>query len=237
MRHPLTACCLLELGKQKVRLFVFVIAGCLVCAGSSLTDGAQIFDNETDFLNEVSPNLFESFESFDDKAFSNDPILADAFTISPTSAPAEIRSTNTGGHFSTDGIRYISAGATADSIELIFDLNAPATAFGLSITDFGDNGTGDLVFRTDLGDLADPFVAATAPLANGNLIFFGFLQETPFNTVTITTGTFDDGIGVDSVHILNSIPEPNSCSLMVLVIGFGFMRRSKLRCESPCTQS
>ena len=164
---------------------------------------SQTFNNELDFLR--STFSFESFESLADRPLSNDPIVSPLFTISPVLSPAEIRSTPTGGHFATDGLRYISAGSNTLSTELVFELASPATGFGLSVTDFGESGPGDLTFQTDTGDLADELVVASNPQSNGSLIFFGFTQEIEFSTVTVRATTVPDGIGIDGVHILPAV--------------------------------
>jgi len=193
-----------------MRLIVFAVTAVLVSAAPFSLASAQVFfDNETDFFNAAEELTLESFEGLGDTTFSNSPIVAGGLSITPNAAPARIRSTSTGGHFATDGIRYIESGSGTESIELVFDLAEPSFAFGLSITDFGDNGTGGLVFKIAMRP-PEPFVVSGAPAANGNLIFFGVVDSTPFSRVTLTTESFidDDGIGIDGVFTSASVPQP-----------------------------
>ena len=185
----------------KLRLMISAFTGIMMLTPSPNVF-SQTFDNELDFLRSVSCSTFESFESLADRASSNDPIVTAQFTVTPQLAPAEIRSTNAGGHFATEGSRYIEAGSGSTTTELVFELASPATGFGLSVTDFGDSGgDGDLTFQTDTGDLSEEFVVASNPQGNGNLIFFAFTQEIEFNTVTVRARTVNDGIGIDGVYI------------------------------------
>jgi hypothetical protein len=162
----------------------------------------QSFNSELDFLRLISVASFESFEAFADRPPSNDPIVSTLFTISPTLAPVEIRSTPNGGHFATEGVRYISPGSNTVSTELVFELESPATGFGLSVTDFGEFGVGDLTFQTDTGALANELVVASTPQSDGSLIFFGFTQEVEFSRVTVRATTVPDGIGVDGIYVV-----------------------------------
>ena len=183
----------------QLRLTTLTSVGILTLMASTSVF-SQTFDNELDFLRSVS--TFESFESLVDRPSSNDPIVSPLFTISPVLAPVEIRSTPSGGHFATDGVRYLSPGSNTVSTELVFELASPATGFGLSVTDFGEFGTGDLTFQTDTGALANELVVASTPQSNGSLIFFGFTQEIEFSRVTVRATTVPDGIGIDGVHIV-----------------------------------
>jgi len=218
-----------------MRLFVFVVTVFLVSAEPISFASAQVlFDNEANFLNAAERVMFESFEGLGDTTFSNNPIIAGGISITPNAAPAQIRSTNTGGHFATDGIRYIESGGGTESIEFIFDLAEPSFVFGLSVTDFGDSGTGSLVFKTDSGNsmlVPEPFIASTAPVSNGSLIFFGVIQATPFDRVTLTTETLidDDGIGIDGVFTSTSVPEPNSAIAVALFLACVFIARPHRR--------
>ena len=218
-----------------MRLFVFVVAAVLASAELiSLASAQMFFDNETDFLNAADGVMFESFEGLGDTTFSNSPIIAGGISITPNAAPARIRSISTGGHFATDGIRYIESGSGTESIELVFDLAEPSFVFGLSVTDFGDSGTGGLVFKIDDGNpmlTPEPFIASTAPVANGSLIFFGVVDSTPFNRVTLTTESLidDDGIGIDGVFATASVPEPNSAIAVALFLGCVFIARPHRR--------
>ena len=183
----------------KLRLTILAFIGIMMLTPSTNVF-SQTFDNELDFLRSVSCSTFESFESLADRGHSNDPIVTAQFTITPQLAPAGIRSTNTGGHFATEGSKYVDAGSGTTTTELVFELASPATGFGLSVTDFGDGGPGDLTVQTDTGVFADEYVVASAP--SGGLIFFGFTQEIEFSTVTVRARTVNDGIGIDGVHIV-----------------------------------
>ena len=217
-----------------MRLFVFVVAAVLASAElTSLASAQMFFLNETDFLNAADGVMFESFEGLGDTTFSNSPIIAGGISITPNAAPARIRSTSTGGHFATDGIRYIESGSGTESIELVFDLAEPSFAFGVSVTDFGDNGTGDLSFKIDEGPMVtpQPFSVSTAPVANGSLIFFGVVSSAPFNSIKLTTEGLidDDGIGIDGVFTSASVPEPNSAIAVALFLGCVFIVRPHRR--------
>ena len=110
------------------------------------------------------------------------------------------------------------------------ELNTPSKAFGFSITDFGDQSSGALFIATDAGEASSGLTIATAPLSNGNELFFGFTQDVQFSSLTFFQTTTEDGIGIDGVYA-QSVPEPNGmlviALLLILVPVSTFLRKKK----------
>lgn len=189
-------------------VFTLALSLFLFVDGSTAVADLIVYDSFESFLAGTTKLSFESFESFDDTALSSSPIVANDFTVNPLSASAQVKSGSAGGRFPTNGVKFVESHSPTESIELSFDLKEPATAFGLSVTDFGDFGTGSLTFQTDNGELAQQFIAADTPRMDSNLVFFGFAQRTPFTNLTLRTGNPGDAIGIDSVYVGEAIPEP-----------------------------
>ena len=176
------------------------------------------FTSQADFLVAARETTLESFESLPDRPLSNNPILVGPFTLTPIGGIADVRSSPTDGHLPTDGVKYVSFGhSLLASSTIEFSMLFSATSFGLSVTDFGDINPGTLTIRTDLGEAGSGILIASnpPPRENGNLLFFGFVQDTLFTRVSLTITTPLDGIGIDGVYF-NSIPEASSL-LMVCV--------------------
>ncbi len=70
-------------------------------------------------------------------------------------------------------------------------------------------GQGNRIWRSGI-------VIATGPLPNGNELFFGFSQSTPFSSILLFQTSSDDGIGMDGVY-LQSVPEPSGSILVMMV--------------------
>jgi len=193
----------------------------ILCAGLGLlpaeAPALSLFTNKDAFLAAAGAGItLESFEGLSDRGLSGAPIVAPELTVVPIGGIADVRSTPLDGHFPTDGTEYVSYGLTsAASGGLDFDLVQASTAFGLFITDFGDVSQGSLSLSTDVGEGNAGLLIAQnpPPQPNGNLLFFGIIQNTPFSVVHLTLTTPNDGIGVDQIY-MQSIPEPGMIPLL-----------------------
>ena len=189
------------------------------------------FSDENTFLIAAGSTTLESFESLADGAFSSAPIVAGALTLTPLDAgQIHVRSTPTGGHFPTDGVKYVEFGdpALAPGGRLQFSFAEPETSFGLSITDWGDQSSaGSLSIQTNAGEASSGVLIAVNPpqVASGGQLFFGLIQNTPFTSVTLISTTASDGMGIDEIHF-KPLPEPSGALLMVgLLMAGGRFRR------------
>lgn len=183
---------------------------------------ATIFTNEDDFLAASNITTLESYETLSVTTRTNE-IITDHFVVSTESltqaaATIYIRDEDSaGGLRPTHGQKYLVMGHSPGSpIEeasrLTFDFNQPITSLGMSVVDFGDFGTGTLSFNNDLGD---QFIIATAPLPDGNELFFGIIADQPFSQVVIDKMTSADGIGIDEMYF-TIVPEPSTLALLLI---------------------
>ena len=130
----------------------------------------------------------------------------------------EVRNTPTGGHFATHGHTYIAFGDNDRNIgtagPVIIDFYDPVYAFGINVTDWGDQPqAGALTLTTDAGH--ELVIAANPPeLASGGQLFFGVIdQAQPFTQAILTSTTIYDGLGVDEVYFAE-VPEPATLALL-----------------------
>jgi len=198
---------------KKSRLFG-VLCGCaFVCQGVNTAESATItYTNETDFLSAAGATILEDFESFGIIPLQETPISTTYFDVATTpilggtSSFLRIDAGTVGEIHTIDGTRTLVAGSMSlDPFMLTFDLVAPTTFVGFWVTDFGDGGAGNLSFTNNAGD---SFVIASSPLANGNELFFGMVNDTSsFTSFSLVKTSTDDGFGVDRIF-LSQVPIP-----------------------------
>ncbi|MEO0486488.1 MAG: hypothetical protein AAF092_11310 [Pseudomonadota bacterium] len=133
--------------------------------------------------------------------------------------------------FPTSGSTYL--GFITSS--LTFTFNAPVAAFGFYATDVGDEG-GQLTLTT-AGDLSTSFTAGhSLNGADGNLVFYGIIADTPGETFTSITLSAPGGIngevfGIDDVIAADfgqiaPVPIPAGGALLLTgLLAVGVMRR------------
>jgi hypothetical protein len=174
--------------------------------------GDQISLNRSGFLAAAGASgmtiTVEGFESFstcpDCSSGGPSPVTSLAtslFTVTttPTSGGTSFFCIGTaaGGPHPTAGNNALIAGSmTGDPWILTFQLAAPAYAVGFDLTDAAEGG--EIRFSTDAGDSV---VMAEGGLPSGNVLFFGFISDTPFTQFQLTNTAVWDGWGIDEVAV------------------------------------
>lgn len=190
----------------------------LVCSPTVCSAGIIQFTNEADFLAAtVNPSLesFESFSATNSRNLTN--LAANDFTLSV--GPGENfgvfnQAPDFFGTFATHGVNYVVSHVATSS--MTFTFNQPVAAFGLNVTDFGDNQAGDLILSVG----PDSYTIASGPRPNGNQLFFGVIDTMgSFSSVTLTAQ--GDSIGIDEVYTAETVqivPEPHSLAMFLIGI-------------------
>lgn len=172
------------------------------------------YTNENTYQNAIGNFDFESFESLSTTGLSNAPITTSLFSVVPLAGQLAVRDIPDEGRFATDGMNYLEASFPDRSVILRFDLVNEANTFGFSITDFGDQTPGSFIIVTDTGAGNFGINVASHPLSDGNELFFGFSQDTPFTSLLVFQTSQNDGFGIDGVY-LSTIPEPGSMGILL----------------------
>ncbi len=163
------------------------------------------YTDEATFLGAANCTVvnLESFEGEPPTSTSDQSSIALAdFTIT------EIDSPNMGvwnvpqfGGSATDGTQwvgfsYCDDGCNPDIKTLSF--SSPINTFGFNISDYGDFGSGNLELANDIGEV---FTAATSGGPDGNLLFFGMINnEATFTTITLSATISGEFYGIDEVY-------------------------------------
>jgi hypothetical protein len=172
-----------------------------ILASSSAVAATLTFTDEATFLATADPLSLESFEGETaTNSFTSDVVPLADFTVTgtgPFSPTLGIWNVPFVGGFATDGVNWLGY-QTDDDESLILDFAAPINSFGLDITDWGDFGTGTLVFFNDAGDF---FVVDVSPHPNGNQQFFGVINDTSvFTSVAFLQDIPGEFYGVDKIY-------------------------------------
>ena len=194
--------------------------GLSVCA--SLRADPITFNDQATFQSSAGNLTLESYESVPTGGVSN-PLVVDTSplttTVSGGGGGGQVVNTSFSGLFATDGSVYLTAGGRAvGGPTITFDFDSPINSFGVNFTDFGDFvNPGTLSYSLDGGT---PVVFASSPLANGNQLFFGVIDDmNSFSQVAFTSTASGDGFGFDEVRFgVTEVPEPTS----LLAFGLGF---------------
>ena len=121
---------------------------------------------------------------------------------------------STDGSLVSEGSRAVTD-AVAGNQRFIMDFDAPTIAFGLDINDWGDQpGAHDLTATSDTGSFLNHIIASAPPaLLNGNTMFWGVIDMSPFNSITLDTGLGADRIGIDFAVHQTAVPEPTTLAM------------------------
>ncbi|WP_169852875.1 PEP-CTERM sorting domain-containing protein [Anaerohalosphaera lusitana] len=181
-----------------------------VFCGSSLAQLTRYVD-KAQFVDAVPPIVAtESFEDLatDASSAQRNTIELAQVTISTLDTSLSVHNTPEYGQQPTDGSQYvrISGGDEPGGREITFDFITPVNWFGLNIIDWGDgtvNGSGELVARVDCTEYID-ITQGTKP--DGNVTFFGFSSNNPFDCITIYNDIPTDSWAIDELYF--ATPEP-----------------------------
>lgn len=125
------------------------------------------------------------------------------------------------GSQATVGDQYVHVASNAMTVK--FEFSVPIFRFGLHISDWGDVSSGSLWYSDNLGNFKS---IANAPLADGNLIFFGVESEVGITSLTLNRTSIGDGFAMDNFFYQPlSVPAPGAMALLGLAGLMGARRR------------
>ena len=212
------------------------LAALLVFLGVPVANADSIILDEPTFAS-LGGLQFESFEGL---AASSSATSIDAgpFTVSSTTRFVQVREEPFGGMVATDGEKYVEWRADSGGGTVVFTFDAPATMFGLMLTNLWKD-VGLTAFQnpriglsTNGGTYFDP--AFTVPsLGDGMQVFIGLVADDPFTRLTLTNfaihASLDFGgphpvpfnIGMDEIrfNVVETSPVPEPTSLLLFAVG------------------
>lgn len=162
------------------------------------------------FLDAAGATAIENFDSLEARNVEGDTTVL-------TLPGMTLRSTGTAfgvfntlphylGTYPTHGLNYVVTTFTGGGFAIDFELARPSRAFGLYITDFGDQGfAGSLSLVIG----SDSYPIATVPpfRSDGHVEFFGVVSASEFSSVRLIS-TSADPIGIDEIHVSTGGPAP-----------------------------
>ena len=181
---------------MRMQFLVPLLLAAICPMAMSVSAQLTTFHDQTTFLAAAGAVNVESFEGAAISPRSANPLSLAAFTITPAPGLIGVLDGPAGGFgaSATDGTKFLlSYRENQPAGTLRFDLNAPATAFGFFLIDDGEID-GLVSLHTDAGETLTETTVLQAPpiLSNGNVAFFGFVQNTPFSQVFLTSTGIDE---------------------------------------------
>ena len=163
-----------------------------------------VFTDEEAFLASVMCRTI-SLESFEDLTPTNrieaSTVTVADFTITTDNPPRlGIWNERYQGAFATDGSQWMGIEENLLVVPQVttLDFDVAINHFAVNITDYGDFGSGNLVFANDVGDEA---TAAFSGEPSGNHQFFGIINSArSFKTVTLTHSIGGEFYGNDEIY-------------------------------------
>ena len=174
------------------------------------------------FLNSLDSYGIDTLENY--KSFVADPTL----TFAPLSITATTQVSFIAPSNAVSGTKALldqgPTGAGKASIDDVFSISTPVTAFGLFIANIGDtyeNTLSLILENTLLGPSATRTVVigTFAPVrSQDNTIFFGVTDTLPFNKISVHESEDYDGTLYDNITV-GYVPEPSTFVLATLGAG------------------
>lgn len=172
-------------------------------AGSLFATAAQAaptyYNNEATFLAANNGLALESFETLPNTPFGPNVVTSNFNIVGTTQLM--VRDTPITGLHATDGVKFVVA-SQQGSITFSGFAN-PVTAFGLTITDFGDFAqgggipSGSLTYTDSNGNAT---TIALAPLLDATETFFGITDTVGITSLTIASDSVADTWAFDEVY-------------------------------------
>lgn len=146
----------------------------------------------------------------------------DAFSVTAGGSGALNAQPNFNLQTSVDGTGYLRLLLNNTGNSVTFTFNAPVTAFGYDLNPQGFNlgvAVNFVINGTTTGSYALPSTDVNA--------FQGFVSDTPFTTLTLSTTASTAWHGVDNVEAFSSVPEARDAALAsgIGLLVYGIWRR------------
>ena len=203
-----------NLKKNLLLLIVSLLFGVLTTASAS-----TIYTDETVFLGSADPLSMESFESQTaTNSYTTNSIALTDFTLSHSIVDhlGVYDSSSGWGGIATDGDNFIIAGS-GNGTTVTLDFNSAINSFGINVTDWGDFGSGSLIFRNDIGE---SYTIATSSLPNNNVLFFGIINsDFSFISVDLVNSISGEAYAIDEVYYGNTSPVPEPTTILLFGLG------------------
>ena len=186
------------------------------------------YTSESDFLAASNQVSVESFESFQPSGLISS-LVSPLFTITHNDFFRVLDTPSVHDTQAADGVTYLEerSGITFVNSMVFSGFDAPLTAFGFFVSDYGDFGTRPLVMTVNDTNM---FTIASPPRTSGNQLYFGVVATNTDRIHTVELAS-DDAIGIDKVSISAIVPEPTTgsffCWAIAIVSAVGRRSRTK----------
>jgi hypothetical protein len=184
-----------------------IVLACVMAVAAGWTGNAQgqvsTHGTVESFLDAAGATAIENFDSLEARNVEGDTTVLTLPGVTLRSTDTAFGVFNTLPHYlgtyPTHGLNYVVTTYTGGGFAIDFELARPSRAFGLYITDFGDQGLPGSLSLV-IGSASYPIATVPPFRSDGQVEFFGVVSASEFSSVRLVS-TSADPIGIDEIHV------------------------------------